>query len=374
MARCLSCNSVLTHLNRNIGTGPLNLLNGKRLETFFDKCRAKRLELGNSNLSYKMVRQILSDTLTEQQISSSSQEVSGDYLPLAVWEKKGFDTELIKAFNRSKWNPACGLCFQCPIFSENWKNTQRTVDENLAAGERAFKKRKGGDALLDDDENQSEQKKGRCEDDDGSETAEDVQEQEDDEDDECGDDKKSSDPVAALQQMLMATLQKVAASTAAPSAPPAPPSKEKPGQEEAQKAKELIKARKRAERLERKADQEEQKIRKKELAEKQTANRKVVAFSTRIEALIKPKFEENEQVMKRLGDMVPVPLSREFEAIAAEVVPILAIAASNKKAAQQKRDPEALDIDVKAAQELRKRMVNNGATLQKMQRAFKVKS
>ena len=371
MARCLSCNSVLTHLNRNIGTGPLNLLNGKRLETFFDKCRAKRLELGNNQMSYKMIRQILSDTLTEQQISSSSQEVSGDYLPLAVWEKKGFDTELIKAFNRSKWNPACGLCFQCPIFSENWKNTQRTVDENLASGERAFKKRKGEDPLLDDDENQSEQKKGRCEDDDGSETAE---EQEEIEDDECGEDEKSSDPAAALQQMLMATLQKVAASTAAPSAPPAPPSKEKPEQEEAQKAKELIKARKRAERLERKADQEEQKIRKKELAEKQTANRKVVALSTRIEALLKPKFEENEQVKKLLGDMVPVPLSREFDAIAAEVVPILAIAASNKKAAQQKRDPEALDIDVKAAQELRKRMVNNGATLQKMQRAFKVKS
>ena len=329
MARCLSCNSVITHLNRNIGGGALVPLSQSRVNKFFANCRAKREEQGDK-ISYHQVRSCLSDQLTDQEVTSTSQEVSGEYLPLAVWANKGFDTEKIKQFNRTKFNPACGLCYQCPLYSENWRNTQSTINESLARAENAFKKRKGRNPLQDEIEDDPPTKKARTGgderkgDSDGSEAAEDAEEEcEEEEEDDASDDadKKSSKPAAFLPDNLQAALLEALKGVLGSSAASSKAASSQAADEDKAAAKAEKDAAKEAAKVERAAKKAEASQLKKEAAADLKEAKKIVAFSGKVEALLKPKWDEDQNMMKRLGDMAPMQMTRDFEAMQGRGIP-----------------------------------------------------
>ena len=69
---------------------------------------------------------------------STSRMVLSEYKPLDVWANLGYDPSMISAYNQSEWNPACGMCYACPIKSLKWEHVQQDIEEEILTSERAY--------------------------------------------------------------------------------------------------------------------------------------------------------------------------------------------------------------------------------------------
>lgn len=79
----------------------------------------------------------------------------GSFLPLGVWEKKGFDPIAIERGGRMEMHPILGPTYQCPIKETSQSSTQRLVRQTLLTMKEGSKSRRsalpsaggsGGDA------------------------------------------------------------------------------------------------------------------------------------------------------------------------------------------------------------------------------------
>ena len=149
---CRPCNNTQTMINRKLkleGSMSMTSWTGEQLTDFFRKC-SKKAEDGR--LAYCQVRAVVRDNLIEQTITENSRKISSDYLPLSVWETRGFDTSMIVSYNDREWNPALGWTYGVPIKRVERAHIERKIDEAIAAAERNAKKRKLEDKDGEDDD------------------------------------------------------------------------------------------------------------------------------------------------------------------------------------------------------------------------------
>ena len=63
----------------------------------------------------------MKDTMVHRTVEESRTKVNTEFLPLGVWQTRGFDIQMITAYNRKEWNDACGWTYAVPLKSISWE-------------------------------------------------------------------------------------------------------------------------------------------------------------------------------------------------------------------------------------------------------------
>ena len=140
---CRACNSITTMLNRNVvqqGNLKLKGWTEEQLKNFFDDAKENGFQDGRANWS--LIRDCLKRQMIKRVTESTSRTVLSEYKPLDVWENLGYDVQMISAYNVTEWNPACGMCYACPIKSLKWEHVEMDIEEEILTAESAYKGKK----------------------------------------------------------------------------------------------------------------------------------------------------------------------------------------------------------------------------------------
>ena len=136
---CRSCNSITTMVCRNVvQQGNLNMKgwSDEQVKHFFEDAKENGFQDGRAN--WGLIRACLKKQMIKRVTESTSRMVLSEYKPLDVWERLGYDPSMISAYNQSEWNPACGMCYACPIKSLKWKHVEKDIEEEILTSERAY--------------------------------------------------------------------------------------------------------------------------------------------------------------------------------------------------------------------------------------------
>ena len=135
---CRHCGSTVKQMYRNLGGLPEDFkqMSGDETKKFFADLAQQRAELGkDKHCTWSTVRASLVTTMAEKRTSTFKQELEGKFLPLSVWEKQGFCTEVVKKCPKEE-NPILGDLYCVPVKSISWTETVEKVRQTLLEHER----------------------------------------------------------------------------------------------------------------------------------------------------------------------------------------------------------------------------------------------
>ena len=129
---CRPCNAVTTMVFRHLRQeGPLRLASwdDAQVQEFY---RRAHEGLGNDGrMKWTMVRDCIKKSMVKRVTVATEKKMNAEFKPLGVWEKLGYDVEMITAYNKTEWNPAAGMCYAVPLKSISWKRTEEEVEEQI---------------------------------------------------------------------------------------------------------------------------------------------------------------------------------------------------------------------------------------------------
>ena len=141
---CRECNSIYTMLRRHQQWPPacFNGLSAEDQAEFWSRCKKEKED--GSSFNYKRVRDALVRTTTESRSKEKRLDVGGTYLPLSVYQQKGYNID--DGFctrNAKQWSDGLQewtylLCETSVNDAEITKN----IESEVAEAERQVKKRK----------------------------------------------------------------------------------------------------------------------------------------------------------------------------------------------------------------------------------------
>jgi hypothetical protein len=126
-----------------------------QVEDFFRRAQEDGKE--GDKLQWSLVRGVLKKSMMKRVIDSTERLVNATFKPLDVWGREGYDVQLITAYNRTEWNPACGMTYAVPIKSISWSKKEEEIEEHLVSAERSLKDNKDGKRDDDDDDDDEEE-------------------------------------------------------------------------------------------------------------------------------------------------------------------------------------------------------------------------
>jgi hypothetical protein len=143
---CKECHALYTMLRRHQQWPPaaFGALSHEQQVAFFAKCRQQKEEAKASNFNYKTVRNTLVTSLKEETMRQRRVEVGGTYLPLSVYEQRGYkvDEEFQKR-NPYLWsNGLNDWVYMLAETSVSEAEIRATVEAQIVEAERNVKKRK----------------------------------------------------------------------------------------------------------------------------------------------------------------------------------------------------------------------------------------
>ena len=149
--QCNKCGALMKMISRKLDTYGSTCLDNMKPDAV-TKFFRDALTLGTKDNRFKfgLVRGLLKEQLVTEEISVRRSKVATVFKPLSVWEKKGYDVDLIKAFNVTEMNPACGLTYACPQRTDEREAIEQEVERTLQDAERrvvAHKSEKGDSAV-----------------------------------------------------------------------------------------------------------------------------------------------------------------------------------------------------------------------------------
>ena len=146
---CRSCNAATTMLTRQMCWPPQQFSElSDEQQTAFWKA-TQEISAADSRLQYSKVRALLVKTLIQRKIIEDSTEVSTEGKPLAVWEKEGYDAQLIEARGKKEHCPVLGDIYSFARKKTCSKVTIQMVEDHIKKAEQSVKQVKKDD---DDDE------------------------------------------------------------------------------------------------------------------------------------------------------------------------------------------------------------------------------
>ena len=94
---CRVCHNVVTQLYKNLDLHALNWksIPQETMVDFFKK--AKELQSSGGKLGFGKLKTLVEQTLVESEKQIVATRVQGKFLPLSVWQSKGYDVDRIKA-------------------------------------------------------------------------------------------------------------------------------------------------------------------------------------------------------------------------------------------------------------------------------------
>ena len=90
----------------------------------------------SGRLVYSQIRGLIKDTMVHRTVEENRTKVSTEFLPLGVWQTRGFDIQMIAAYNRKEWNDACGWTYAVPLKSISWEQAVIQAEETIQSAER----------------------------------------------------------------------------------------------------------------------------------------------------------------------------------------------------------------------------------------------
>ena len=102
-------------------------------------------------LEWSHVKGLLQDKLVEQEMLKQTVAVHGKFLPLSVWEQKGFDTERIKQNAEKQRSDIFDWVYHVPILEISHEKVTEKVRQRLLQAERKVGKRKASQQMEDED-------------------------------------------------------------------------------------------------------------------------------------------------------------------------------------------------------------------------------
>ena len=143
---CCECNALYTMLRRHQAWPPAAFaaLPDDAQVAFFAKCKQDKEESKKTMFSYKTIRNHLLTTLTEEVTRQRRVSAGGTYLPLSVYEKRGYTVDSGFTWrNPSQWSE--GLNDYVYLLAEvtvNEEEIHASIERQILKAERSIKKRK----------------------------------------------------------------------------------------------------------------------------------------------------------------------------------------------------------------------------------------
>ena len=108
---------------------------------FFRALHAKKPVDGS--LNWQTVKAVMTNTITTRETEISKEKVKGEWLPLSVWETRGWVRETIERQEKKWSNDYEDYIYRIRIASESWEQVHERISESLLRQEREAKKKRG---------------------------------------------------------------------------------------------------------------------------------------------------------------------------------------------------------------------------------------
>lgn len=147
---CRQCHNTVTMLYKRWDMTKISFrdLSDKEQTDFFLK--AKQLTASGDKLTVGKIQALLIRKMTEIERQTQETAVKGKYLPLSVWEKKGFDIVAIEQRAERQPSDLFGFVYRVPILELNFSHVEESVRESIMSAQRkvAPKKRTCDDLVF----------------------------------------------------------------------------------------------------------------------------------------------------------------------------------------------------------------------------------
>ena len=127
---CKGCNAVQTQCQRK-GIQLQSVLSEEQLVSFFAEASLQRRDCEEGRLSFMKSRALLKRHMVEEARREVRDGWRGEFLPLSVWELKGFDTELIRTKAEKEDHPVLGDTFRLDLHSISDEMLHASVEKRL---------------------------------------------------------------------------------------------------------------------------------------------------------------------------------------------------------------------------------------------------
>lgn len=137
--QCQQCHNTLTLMYKRWDMSKLNFreMADEEQVDFFRK--AKELTAGGKRLEFGKVKALLMRKMIEVERNTTETAVKGKFLPLSVWEKKGFDVGAIQQKAEQQKSDLFGVVYRVPILEINYGHIEESVRESILQAERRVK-------------------------------------------------------------------------------------------------------------------------------------------------------------------------------------------------------------------------------------------
>ena len=136
---CNDCNCIMTMTGRKINPQSdvaLSKLKDEDSIAFFRRaCDTKGL---SGRFDWEKIRGCIIETMTDAIVTKKSVTWSDKYLPLSVWERKGFDHKRIEAAGKCFEDKVLGWVYAAPLCVVSREATREHVEKTVRQAERKF--------------------------------------------------------------------------------------------------------------------------------------------------------------------------------------------------------------------------------------------
>lgn len=138
---CKSCHSVSCMIQRNFDGMPdgWECLSTEETVDFYKKMLQHKNE---GPLRFAALRTEIKNTLVSRQLEETRRGYQGEFHPLSYWEKKGYDTDMIKLKAEKMIHPVLGDCFRVDIFHVSSESIAQKVEEAIRCVDRTVKRKR----------------------------------------------------------------------------------------------------------------------------------------------------------------------------------------------------------------------------------------
>jgi RNA polymerase subunit RPABC4/transcription elongation factor Spt4 len=160
---CLGCRGILVMINKHCGSATefLDLLDPESQTDFFAKTLEEK-KAGEGTLRYKNLRATFVSQLASRTVKTWTNAVNGDFLPLSVWEKRGFDTKEIEAKAPMRTHEILGATYRVDLFSQNFAHATSEAEEKVLNMEMKVQKKRAESAASSAKSGKGKGRKGKA--------------------------------------------------------------------------------------------------------------------------------------------------------------------------------------------------------------------
>ncbi|CAK8986341.1 Uncharacterized protein SCF082_LOCUS509, partial [Durusdinium trenchii] len=139
---CSACNSVTTSLYRhyNVPNTGFSALSAQEQQAFYAKACELRAQDPDGKLRFSKLQGLLQESLVKREVFLTEKKDTGKFLPLSVYEKKGYDLQPIRERAEQRQDPLFGTVYRVGVLEVNHSHLMEQVRERLQTATRKVRR------------------------------------------------------------------------------------------------------------------------------------------------------------------------------------------------------------------------------------------